>query len=175
MLVLTHCGTSEADIEALQDWVLATIGIKVSSKKRQSKKQDSVSIGRRKESFIGEEWNKLLLSHEQLLDYMTGKYKLNNAYVAMAKMAWRSYQHVWDLMLTPIQTLATKDVPHLSDRKRRSSLVKALAEAFVKAFTNAACHSDHATVYIHVLQCHVPGFIKGYGSTGTYSTIIVMG
>jgi hypothetical protein len=37
--------------------------------------------------------------------------------------------------------------------------VKRVAEKFVAAFTNAASHADHVTVYMHILQCHVPKFI----------------
>jgi hypothetical protein len=69
----------------------------------------------RKESFIGEECNKLLVSHMKLLNYVAGKYKLNNADVTKAKMAWRSYHYIWDLLLTPTQSLATKELPPLSD------------------------------------------------------------
>jgi hypothetical protein len=149
--------------------MLATIGIKVSSKKKLSNKQDFVSIAHRKESFLGEECNKLLFSHGKVLDYVARKYTLNNAHVAKAKMAWKSYPNVWDQLLMSIHALATKELPPLSDRKRRPSRVKTIAEAFVNVFTNAACHSGHATVYMYVLQCQVPKFIERYGDLLTYS------
>jgi hypothetical protein len=60
------------------------------------------------------------------------------------------------------------ELPPLSDRKCRASLVKTLAEAFVKAFTNAPGHTDHTTVYMHVLQCNVPGFIECYADLLSY-------
>jgi hypothetical protein len=43
-----------------------------------------------------------------------------------------------------------------------------VAENFVPAFANAAGHAEHATVYIHILQCHVPKFIESYGDLLNY-------
>eukprot|EP00873_Tetraselmis_striata_P013846 jgi/Tetstr1/434110/TSEL_023254.t1 len=38
---------------ALRQWMFNELGITVNSKKRKNKKQDAVSIGQKKESFIG--------------------------------------------------------------------------------------------------------------------------
>eukprot|EP00873_Tetraselmis_striata_P008843 jgi/Tetstr1/429107/TSEL_019069.t1 len=62
--VQRHCATPE-DLQALRQWMFDELGITVNSKKRQNKKQDAVSIGQKKESFIGAECVKLIAQYDK--------------------------------------------------------------------------------------------------------------
>lgn len=59
-------------------------------------------------------------------------------------------------------------LPPLALRQARAKEVKALAEEFVEAFVNAAGEDDAATVYCHILQCHIPSYILWYGDLLNY-------
>jgi hypothetical protein len=93
----------------------------VSSKKRQSKKQDSVSIGQRKESFIGEECIKLLAGHERLLEHVRASFPaVCEADHDKAAKALELYVDLWKLLVEPIQFPQTKELPPLVMRKKRA-------------------------------------------------------
>jgi hypothetical protein len=92
----------------------------VSSKKRQSKKQDFVSIGERKESFIGDECIKLLACHDRLLEHVRASPTVCQADHDKAAKAWELYVDLWKLLVEPIQFPQTKELPPLLTRQKRA-------------------------------------------------------
>lgn len=94
-----HC-TSADDIEELHAFMKQQLGVTVSSKKRLTKNQDQVNIGKRKESFIGAECLLLLEQYPKLLDFMydtqlKGK-RLEEK--EKARKAWEMFDVMWKLI-----------------------------------------------------------------------------
>eukprot|EP00873_Tetraselmis_striata_P009483 jgi/Tetstr1/429747/TSEL_001924.t1 len=67
--VQCHCATPEY-LQTLQHWMFDELGSTVNGKKRKSKKQDDVSIGQKKESFIGAECMKLIAKYDKALKHI---------------------------------------------------------------------------------------------------------
>lgn len=166
-----HCGNSEDSLVALREWMKSDMGITVNSKKRQTKKQDSVAIGQKKESFIGEECVKLVGNYEHLLEHIKKTYKtVSQADEDKAQAAWELWRRLWTLLLKPVEHVeeGTTSLPPMHLRVARAQEVKQLAQQFVTSFVNAAGENDAATVYCHILQCHVPDYITWYGDLLNY-------
>eukprot|EP00873_Tetraselmis_striata_P036431 jgi/Tetstr1/456695/TSEL_043396.t1 len=71
--VRCHCATREY-LQALRQWMFDELGITINSKKRKNKKQDDVSIGQKKESFIGAECIKLIAKYDKALEHVRETY-----------------------------------------------------------------------------------------------------
>eukprot|EP00873_Tetraselmis_striata_P038861 jgi/Tetstr1/459125/TSEL_004573.t1 len=104
--------------------------------------------GTQKESFIGEECIKLVGKYEQLLDHIKLK-TVSPADEVNAHAAWSLWRQQWTLLLKPVDPSmqpGDASLPAMHLRVARATEVKVLAEAFVKAFVNAADEYDDATV-----------------------------
>jgi hypothetical protein len=72
-------------------------------KKRQSKKHDSVSIGQRKETIIGEEYVTLPARHKHLLGYVRASFSaVCVADHGKAAKAWELYAKLRKLHVEPV-------------------------------------------------------------------------
>eukprot|EP00873_Tetraselmis_striata_P019008 jgi/Tetstr1/439272/TSEL_027714.t1 len=164
--VQRHCATPE-DLQAPRQWMFDELGITVNSKKRQNRKQDAVSIGQKKESFIGAECVKLIAQYDKALEHVRETYPTVSASDDVkAQTAWEIWKQLWELLLEPVdpaRSPGTAHMPPLHLREARAQQVKLVAEKFVQAFVNAA-----ATVYCHILQCHIPDYIRWYGDLLNY-------
>eukprot|EP00873_Tetraselmis_striata_P011366 jgi/Tetstr1/431630/TSEL_021160.t1 len=148
------------------------LGITVNIKKRQNKKQDAVSIGQKKESFIGAKCVKLIAQYDKALEHVKETYPTVSASDDVkAHTAWEIWKQPWELLLEPVDPArapGTAQLPPQHLREARAQQVKQVAQKFVQAFVNAAGENDAATVYCHILQCHTPDYIRWYGDLLNY-------
>eukprot|EP00873_Tetraselmis_striata_P026756 jgi/Tetstr1/447020/TSEL_034478.t1 len=111
------------------------------SKKRQNKKQDSVAIGQKKESFIGKECVKLVGKYEELLEHIKETYKtVSDGDERKAHKVWGLWRQLWARLLEPVdpnRKKGTTSPPPVALRMARARKVKKLAEEFVQAFVHA--------------------------------------
>jgi hypothetical protein len=56
----------------------------------------------------------------------------------------------------------------LNEKSNKYQMKRLMAQKFESIFANAAAHANHVTVYMHILQCHVPKFILSYGDLSNY-------
>eukprot|EP00873_Tetraselmis_striata_P045323 jgi/Tetstr1/465587/TSEL_010234.t1 len=169
--VQRHCATAE-DMHALPQWMFDELGITVNSKKRHNKKQYAASIGQKKESFIGAECVKLIAQYDKALEHVRETYPTVSASDDVkAQTAWEIWKQLWELLLEPVDPArapGTAQLPPLHLREARAQHVKQVAEKFVQAFVNAAGENDAATMYCHILQCHIHDYIRWYGDLMNY-------
>jgi hypothetical protein len=103
---------------------------------RQSKKQDAVSIGRRKDYFIMEERIKLLAGHEQLSEHVGDFFPaICEADHDKAAKACEHYTELWNLLVEPVQFQQTKDLSPMDMRKRGHVMYERM---YLKSNVNAA-------------------------------------
>lgn len=93
-----HC-TKADEIDELHIFMKENLGVTVNSKKRLSKNQDQVNIGKRKESFIGAECLLLLEQYPALLDFMydTQLKGRKPQEKEKARKAWETFDVLWKL------------------------------------------------------------------------------
>eukprot|EP00873_Tetraselmis_striata_P022188 jgi/Tetstr1/442452/TSEL_003198.t1 len=157
--VQCHCATSEY-MQALRQWMFDELGITVNSKKRKNKNQVDVSIAQKKESFIGAECMKLIAKYDKALKHVMETYPTVSASDDVkAHAACEICKQLCELPLEPVDPArapGTARLPPMHLREARAQHVKQVAEKFVQAFVNVAGENDAATVYYHILQCHIP-------------------
>eukprot|EP00873_Tetraselmis_striata_P023177 jgi/Tetstr1/443441/TSEL_031452.t1 len=96
-------GASPEDLRALRQWMFDELGITVNSKKRQNKKQDAVSIGQKKEFFIGAKCVKLIAQYDKALEHFRETCPTVSASDDVkAQTAWEICKHLWELLLEPV-------------------------------------------------------------------------
>eukprot|EP00873_Tetraselmis_striata_P005237 jgi/Tetstr1/425501/TSEL_015947.t1 len=163
--VRCHCATPEY-LQALRQWMFDELGITVNSKKRKNKKQVAVSIAMKKESFIGAECVKLIAKYDKALEHVRETCPTVSAPDDVkAQTAWEICKQLQSLELLlepvdPARVLGTAQLSPLHLQEARAQHVKQVAEKFVHAFVNVAGENDAATVYCHILQCHIPDYIS---------------
>eukprot|EP00873_Tetraselmis_striata_P002488 jgi/Tetstr1/422752/TSEL_013549.t1 len=140
------------------------LGITFNSKKRKNKKQDAVSIGQKKEPFIGAECMKLIAKYDKALEHVRETNPTVSASDDVkAQTAREICKQLWELLLAPVDPTrapGTAQLPPLHLHAARVQHVKQEAEKFVQAFVNAAGGNEAATVYCHVVQCHIHDYIS---------------
>lgn len=94
-----HCLSADA-IDKLHAFMKEKLGVTVNSKKRLTKNQDQVNIGKRKESFIGAECLLLLDQYPMLLDYMYDEHLQGTmpAEKEKSRKAWQKFDNLWKLI-----------------------------------------------------------------------------
>lgn len=164
-----HCA-SEKGVLALHDWMKAVLGVVCNSKKRVQKKQDEVSIARRKESFIGRECLQLLKQHEQLMEHIYEDMLEGNQpeEKVQAQLAWTAFSKLWKALTDRIPSEAGK-FPSEADRAAKAREVQVLADVFCGAFAAASGLDDNASIYTHVIKCHLADAVKEFGNLMDFS------
>eukprot|EP00873_Tetraselmis_striata_P021890 jgi/Tetstr1/442154/TSEL_030306.t1 len=160
-----HCHYATPDyLQALRQWMFDELGITVNNMKRRKKKQDVVSIGQKKESFIDAECMKLVAKYDKALEHVMETYPTVSASDSVkAQTAWEICKQLWELLLEPVdpaRALGTAQLPPLHLREVRAQQIKHVTEKAVHAFVNAAGENHAVTVYCHILQCHMPQYIS---------------
>eukprot|EP00873_Tetraselmis_striata_P041778 jgi/Tetstr1/462042/TSEL_007113.t1 len=151
-------------MQALRQWMFDRLGITVNNKKRKNKKQVVVSIAQKKESFIGAECMKLIAKYDKALEHVWETSSTVSAPDDVkAQTAWENCKHLWELLLEhvdPARAPGTTQLPPLHMQEARAQQVKHVAEKFVQAFVNVAGENDAATVYCHIMRCHIPDYLS---------------